>query len=120
MGVSRTYKVLAAEATKSRARFAGAVFESDAALAGWLGVNRSQLTRYKQGQRPRGTTGWRLVGLEAVLAALAEVFEPAAVPDWLWGINAHLNHQRPIDVLHQGRVAEVMAAVEAERSGSFA
>ena len=95
-------------------------FASDAELAEWLGVNRSQLSRYRRGQRPGAETAWRLVGLDAVLAALEQVLEPSAIADWLQGINAHLGHQRPIDLLREGRVADVMAAVEAERSGSFA
>lgn len=96
-------------------------FASDAELAAWLGVDRSQLSRYRRGrQRPGSEPGWRLTGLQAVVQALRQVLEPDAVGDWLLGVNAHLNHQRPLDLLHEGRVAEVMAAVEAERVGSFA
>lgn len=113
----RELKALAAAA---RSDTAPTAFTSEAELAEWLGVNRSQLTRYRRGQRPRGETAWRLVGLDAVVAALDQFLEPGAIGDWLQGINAHLGHQRPIDLLRQGRVAEVMAAVEAERAGSFA
>ena len=96
-------------------------FGSDAELAAWLSVDRSQLSRYRRGrQQPGSEAGWRLTGLHAVVQALRQVLEPDAVGDWLLGVNAHLNHQRPLDVLHEGRVAEVMAAVEAERVGSFA
>jgi hypothetical protein len=107
-------------AVRARTLSARTVFSSEAELAAWLGVNRSQLTRYKQGQLPSGQPAWRLVGLDAAIAALEQLFEPEVVPGWLQGINAHLNHQRPLDLLREGRVAEVMAAVEAERSGSFA
>jgi len=96
------------------------VFQSDSELAQWLGVNRSQLTRYRRGQRPRGETAWRLLGLETVVEALGQFTEPAAIPDWLLGINAHLNDQRPIDLLRRGQLAQVIAAIEAERAGSFA
>jgi hypothetical protein len=96
-------------------------FKSDAELAGWLGVDRSQLSRYRRGrQRPGGEVGWRLTGLQAVVQALRQVLEADAVADWLLGVNAHLNQRRPLDVLREGRVAEVMNAVEAERTGSFA
>jgi uncharacterized protein (DUF2384 family) len=96
------------------------VFQSDSELAQWLGVNRSQVTRYRRGQRPQGETAWRLLGLDTVVQALRQFAEPAAIPDWLLGINAHLNDQRPIDLLRQGRLAQVIAAIEAERAGSFA
>lgn len=107
-------------ALRARTLSARTVFASEAELAAWLGVNRSQLTRYKHGQRPTGLPAWRLVGLDATIAALEQFLEPEVVPGWLQGINAHLNHQRPLDLLREGRVAEVMAAVEAERSESFA
>lgn len=96
-------------------------FTSDAELAAWLGVDRSQLTRYRRGrQRPGGEVSWRLTGLQAVVQALRQVLEADTVGDWLLGVNAHLNHQRPLDLLREGRVADVMHAVEAERTGSFA
>jgi hypothetical protein len=96
-------------------------FASDAELADWLGVDRSQLSRYRRGhQRPGSDVGWRLTGLQAVVVALRQVLETDAVADWLLGVNTHLNHQRPLDLLREGRVAEVMHAVEAERTGSFA
>ena len=95
-------------------------FSSDAELAEWLGINPNLLARYVNGHRPRGQTAWRLIGLDAVLAALEQVLDPRVSPDWLLGINAHLGDRRPLDVLQEGRVAEVMSAVEAERTGSFA
>ena len=55
-----------------------------------------------------------------VQTALEQVFDPRVIPDWLLGVNAHLGDQRPLDVLREGHVAEVMSAVEAERTGSFA
>jgi hypothetical protein len=106
--------------TRVRTISARAAFQSEAELADWLGVDRSQLTRYKRGQQPRGEAAWRLLGLDTVVAALRQVLEPGVIPDWLHGINAHLNHQRPLDVLRAGRLAEVIAAVEAERAGSYA
>ena len=96
------------------------VFGSANGFAEWLKVNRSQLARGQQGQRMRGEPAWRAVGLAAVVAALLQFLEPEVVPDWLQGTNAHLNHQRPVDLLRDGHVAAVMAAVEAERAGSFA
>ena len=96
------------------------VFGSANGFAEWLKVNRSQLTRGQQGQRMHGEPAWRAVGLAAVVAALLQFLEPEVVPDWLQGTNAHLNHQRPVDLLRDGHVAAVMAAVEAERAGSFA
>jgi uncharacterized protein (DUF2384 family) len=38
----------------------------------------------------------------------------------LFGINGHLGDRRPIDLLRQGNLSEVIAAIEALKSGSFA
>jgi uncharacterized protein (DUF2384 family) len=98
-----------------------AALGSAAELARYLGINRSQVTRASQGrQRLRDEPAWRLTALEATFGALRHVLDEDVIPDWLHGANAHLQGRRPIDVLRAGRVAEVMAAVEAERTGSYA
>lgn len=93
---------------------------SRSALARWLGIERSQVTRAAAGQAIGGPAGWRIKGLAAVVTALLALYEPAAVAGWLAGANPHLNHRRPLDVLAQGDVAAVMAAVQAAQTGSFA
>jgi len=98
-----------------------AVFEAQAPYAEWLGVNRSQVTRAMQGrQRLAATAAERAAALAAIVGSLLTVLDEPAIRGWLFGINAHLGHRRPIDLLHEGAVSEVMMAVEAERSGAFA
>lgn len=112
---------------RHRAPLAGAAVEagevalgSRAALAAWAGIHRSQVTRAARGQTVGGEGGWRLSGLAAVVTALLGVYDPEVVPDWLAGVNPHLNDRRPLDVLAQGDVAAVMAAVQAAHTGVFA
>jgi uncharacterized protein (DUF2384 family) len=93
---------------------------SRAALAAWAGTHRSQITRAAQGQELGGEEGWRLTGLAAVVTALLALYEPEAVSGWLEGNNPHLGDRRPLDVLADGDVAAVMAAVQAARTGVFA
>lgn len=93
---------------------------SRSALAFWLGIDRSQVTRAAAGQALGGAPGWRLKGLAAVVTALLAVYEPPAVAGWLAGANPHLNDRRPLDVLAEGDVAAVMGAVQAARTGAFA
>ncbi len=93
---------------------------SRAALARWLGAHRSQVTRAALGQVLGGEEGWRLTGLAAVVTALLSLYEPDAVSGWLHGNNPHLDDRRPIDVLAEGDVTAVMAAVQAARAGAFA
>jgi len=96
------------------------IFGNRASLADFLDVHRSQVTRAAQGiQELQQDPAWRLTGVGVVYAALRHVLDDEVIPSWLLGSNAHLNFRRPMDLLREGRVAEVMAAVEAERSGSF-
>jgi uncharacterized protein (DUF2384 family) len=93
---------------------------SRAALADWAGIHRSQITRAVGGQDIGGEGGWRLAALAAVVMALLTVFDPEVVPDWLAGLNPHLNDRRPLDVLAAGDIAAVMGAVQSARTGSYA
>jgi uncharacterized protein (DUF2384 family) len=95
-------------------------FGTRAALADWAGTHRSQITRAASGQQIGGEEGWRLAALAAVVTALRAIYDDDAIPGWLQGINPHLNDRRPLDVLAEGDVAAVMAAVQAARTGSFA
>jgi uncharacterized protein (DUF2384 family) len=100
---------------------AGAVaLGSRAALADWAGTHRSQITRATHGQEIGGEAGWRITSLAAVVTALLSIYEPAAVSGWMHGSNPHLGGRRPLDVLAEGNVASVMAAVQAARTGVFA
>lgn len=95
-------------------------FGSRAALAEWIGTHRSQITRAAGGQELGGEQGWRLSGLAAVVTALLAIYEPEAVSGWLQGNNPHLGNRRPLDVLAEGDLAPVMAAVQAARTGVYA
>ena len=96
------------------------VFGSRAALAAWAGSHRSQITRAANGQEIGGEAGWRVAGLAAVVTTLLGIYEPEAVAGWMHGSNPQLQDRRPLDVLAQGDVAAVMAAVQAARTGAYA
>lgn len=97
------------------------VFRNQTELAEFLDVHRSQISRLAHGtQQLQDDPAWRLTGLASIVAALRHVLDADVIPLWLRGTNAHLNFRRPLDLIREGRVAEVLAAVEAERAGSFA
>ncbi|MGH7857001.1 MAG: helix-turn-helix domain-containing protein [Candidatus Binatia bacterium] len=85
-----------------------------------LGVSRSQVTRWLQTGRPDPSNKRRLEGVEFLLARLLDLYDRPTALRWLSGVNAHLGNRRPIDLLAAGRVAEVLRAVEAEETGSYA
>lgn len=120
---------MAAQATleNHRANLAGATvdagevaFGSRAALAAWVGTHRSQITRAAEGQEIGGEAGWLLAALAAIVTTLLAIYEPDAVSGWLHGSNPHLGDRRPLDLLAEGDVTAVMAAVQAARTGAFA
>lgn len=93
---------------------------SATAVAEWLGVDRSRVTRWKGGELPEPVLEERLVALDAAVSLLRGYLEEVVIADWLLGINAQLGDRRPLDVLRDGRLSEVVAAIEAEKSGAFA
>jgi hypothetical protein len=95
-------------------------FPSDAAIAEFAGVDRSRVTRFKQGKNLEPDTGALLDSLGATVTLLRGFLDDDVIPEWLRGVNAHLGNRTPLDVLRTGRSSEVIAAIEAEKSGAFA
>lgn len=96
------------------------VFPSDAAIADYAGIDRSRVTRFRQGKNLEPATDALLLAVSAVVGQLRGFLDDEMIPEWLRGINAHLANRTPLDVLKAGRLSEVITAIEAERSGAFA
>ena len=96
------------------------VLGSDAAVASVLDVSRAQPARWRHGQVPDPENRDRIIGLDAVIALLSGYLAESTIPKWLNGVNAHLGNRRPISVLREGRLSDVIAAIEAQKGGAFA
>lgn len=96
------------------------VLGSDAAVASVLDVSRAQPGRWRHGQVPDPENRDRIIGLDAVIALLSGYLAESSIPKWLNGVNAHLGNRRPVSLLREGRLSEVIAAIEAQKSGAFA
>lgn len=107
-------------AAPDRYRSARRAFESDAELAELIGVHRSNVVRWKQGESAASENLELLLALDVAVSLLSGFLAPAAIRTWLHGVNAHLGNRRPLDVLKHGRLSEVVAAIEAEKQGAFA
>lgn len=105
-----------------RMRFAvaRAAFHSDAQMALAFGVDRSNMTRFRAGAAMSPGNVERLQALETAVTLLLSFLAPTTIPKWLRGTNTHLMNRRPLDVRLNGRLSEVVAAIENERSGAFA
>lgn len=55
-----------------------------------------------------------------MISLLTGYLAESSIPKWLRGLNARLGDRRPIDVLREGHVSDVIAAIETEKSGAFA
>jgi hypothetical protein len=92
----------------------------DAAVADALGANQAELRGGRAGQAPDPEHRDRVIGLDAVIALLSGSLEASSIPRWLHGSNAHLGGRRPVTLLKEGRISDVIAAIEALKSGAFA
>ena len=113
-GVRRSYHAVRLESARR-------AFASDAQVAEALGVDRAQVKRWREGRtEPGPENADRIVALDATVELLSGYLEPGSIPKWLNGVNAHLGDRRPIDLLRQGNLSDVIAAIEALKSGSYA
>ncbi|HEY1564185.1 MAG TPA: helix-turn-helix domain-containing protein [Gaiellaceae bacterium] len=95
-------------------------FRSAAQLADMLGVSRSQVTRWLRGSGIDPLNAEKVDLLELVWSNLLRLYEREAALAWLFGLNPLLGDRRPIDLIRAGRTEELMRAIRAERSDSFA
>jgi uncharacterized protein (DUF2384 family) len=95
-------------------------FRSQRRLADALGVSPAQVSRWKRGQGIDPDNAERLDLLELVMSALLRMYQRETIEDWLFGLNPLLRNRRPIDVIRQGRVEELLAAIRQEQADSFA
>ena len=97
-----------------------AALGSDRAVSAILGVSPSQVSRWRRGQLPDLDNADRLAGLALVTEMLARWLDPQALEGWLHGVHAHLGDRSPVYLIGQGRIADVIGAIETEKAGVFA
>ena len=95
-------------------------FRSAAQLADLLGVSRSQVTRWLRGAGIDPLNAEKVDLLELVWSNVLRIYERDAALAWLFGVNPLLGDRRPVDSIRLGRAEELMRAIRAERSDTFA
>ena len=89
-------------------------------LAGVIGVNTRQVSNWASGHNvPRGTRRDRLLEVDYIVAQLRDVYTNEGVEIWLHGRKKSLGHQRPIDLLREGRFQTVLNAIERLNAGAM-
>jgi uncharacterized protein (DUF2384 family) len=89
-------------------------------VADALGVDVAQVSRWANGGGIDPKNAARVDLLELVISAVARLYSPPVVEDWLFGLNPALGDRRPIDVIRAGDLIGVLEAVRAEEGESFA
>jgi uncharacterized protein (DUF2384 family) len=96
------------------------VFGSDARLAQYLDVARSQPGRWIRGtERPHPGAARRIKDFEYVWDRASDEMDPQDARIWLESANPHLGGATPLMVLDTRGPAEVIAALDAEAAGSY-
>jgi hypothetical protein len=88
-------------------------------VAELLNVNRSSVCRWLS-SKPDPANLLKISELSLIFQKLHSVFQPQTAAEWLYGVNAHLGNQKPIDLAREGRIAEVLAAIEQEETLAYA
>lgn len=105
---------------RDKVEFLAQQFRGQSRLAQILGVDRSRVSRWLKSELPDPGNRAKVDALEYVFSRLTTFLHPKTAEDWLFGIDASLGNRRPIDLLRQGRVSEVIAALEQFEAGSYA
>jgi uncharacterized protein (DUF2384 family) len=107
-------------AVREKVRAVSTDLGGQAKLARMLGVSPSRVSRWLRTDEPDPMNRRKVEGVEFVLGRLLDIHGRDTALKWLQGFNAHLGDRRPIDLLGQGRVAEVLEAIEADETGAYA
>ena len=83
-------------------------------------VDKSRVSRWLKGAAPDAKNAKTISSLEFVLHRLTTFLREETALKWLEAENNHLARRRPLDLILQDRVADVISAVDQEKSGSYA
>lgn len=94
---------------------------SQAKLAAWAGVSRSQTTRWAEGStQPSHDAARAVTDLEFIVSRARMVWDDSVIPDWLNGRNAFLDGATPLEMIRRGRTSEVLDAIIGDETGVYA
>jgi len=101
--------------------FLKGVFGRQAKLAELFSTSTASVSRwFKKEDAPGPENAERIMGVAYIVYRLSNLVEPEVVDAWLHGINDHLGHQKPIDLIRQGRLTDVINALDEFEAGGFA
>jgi len=89
-------------------------------VANMTSVSKATVSRWSHGKgAPHTKTQLVLSDLRYVVDSLAEFYTPDETRIWLYARNKLLDGERGMDLIHEGRTDEVLAAIERLSSHSY-
>ena len=90
-------------------------------VANMLGTTPETVSRWKQGRAyPRPNKENLLVDLEYIVERLSEFYsDPRTARAWLYSRHKYFDGLRPADLVQEGRIQEVLEAIQAMASPTF-
>ncbi len=101
--------------------FLKGVFGRQAKLAELFSTSTASVSRwFKKEDTPDPENAERIMGVAYIVYRLSNLVEPEVIDSWLHGVNDHIGHQKPIDLIRQGRLTDVINALDEFEAGGFA
>src|ERR1035437_2424349 len=101
--------------------FLKGVFGRQAKLAELFSISTASVSRwFTSAGAPGPENAERIMGVAYIVYRLSNLVEPEVVNAWLHGVNDHLGHQKPIDLIRHGRLTDVINALDEFEAGGFA
>jgi transcriptional regulator with XRE-family HTH domain len=94
-------------------------FSTDAELARVMGVHRSRVAAWKNGEMPDPANMELLTALGVVVHELAQFMDPEVIPDWLTTGQVEADGREPIELLREGALTEVLQLANATEHGAY-
>jgi hypothetical protein len=89
-------------------------------VANIAAVSQATVSRWVSGKAsPQPKTQLLISDLRYVVDRLADFYSPDETRVWLYSKHRLLNGERAIDLIHDGRAAEVLAVIESLDEGTY-
>ena len=83
-------------------------------------VSTATVSRWRTGKAtPQPRTQLLIADLRYVVDRLADIYSPDETRIWLYSRNALLDGERAIDLIHENRTEQVLAAIERLDAGAY-
>ena len=89
-------------------------------IANLTGVSRATVSRWRSGAASPNPTNERIISdLRYVMDRLGDFYAPEEIRTWLYAPHPQLEGRRAIDVIHEGRLTEVLETLDRLEAGVY-